>query len=84
MALVKGVFNEKTFESINLPFVKYLEYEDLLNQKQFIDHKSRIIQNQEVVLNNKGENVVCPICFKQLKISDSLCQCPNSHKMHQS
>lgn len=75
---------EKEFESMNVPFLKFIEYEKLLSQKQFLEHKRRIMENKDVFSEPKGENKLCFICMKEISSSDKLSSCPSEHKAHQS
>ncbi|MHA1341651.1 MAG: RING finger domain-containing protein [Promethearchaeota archaeon] len=74
---------EKEFEKRAIPFMKYLEYEKLLDQKQFFEHKRRILENENVFFKEDGSNQLCFICFQKLKTEDILSECPNGHKAHQ-
>ncbi|MBD3351953.1 MAG: hypothetical protein GF364_10755 [Candidatus Lokiarchaeota archaeon] len=75
---------EKKFETMNIPFLKYVEYEKMLDQKQFLEHKRRIIEEKDSFFDAQNNNLRCFICFKPLDMSDDLSECPNGHKAHQS
>jgi len=74
---------EKEFEKRAIPFLKYLEYEKLLDQKQYFEQKRRIYENQESIINENGINKLCFICFQSLNTGDLLTECPNGHLSHQ-
>lgn len=75
---------EKEFETMNVPFLKFIEYEKLLSQKQFLEHKRRIMENKDVFSEPKGENKLCFVCMKEISSTDKLSSCPSEHKAHQS
>ncbi|MHA1820782.1 MAG: RING finger domain-containing protein [Promethearchaeota archaeon] len=75
---------EKVFAKYNIPFTQYLDYEQLLDRRQFLEHRLRIAENMAEYQNEDGSLKICPICFKDLKPTDILSQCPNGHKIHQS
>lgn len=74
---------EKVFEQRGIPFMDYIDYEKLLDKKQFLEHRRRIAEEGDSFFDKSGRNQKCYICFKDFSSSDRLVQCGEGHKAHQ-
>ncbi|TFF90011.1 MAG: hypothetical protein EU548_05195 [Promethearchaeota archaeon] len=66
---------ENTFEDLNFPFEKYLEYENKLMRLNFLDQKSKIY-SQSIDANT------CGLCLKHFTKQDKISDCGNGHNFH--
>jgi len=66
---------ESFFESINFPFDKYLEYQTILMENDFLETKMNIY-------NKSLDKNTCILCFKKFTKESEISDCGNDHYYH--
>ncbi len=66
---------ESTFERMNFPFEKYLEYQSKLLDFNFLEQKVK-------VYSSSPESKKCVVCFKSFEKKDRITECGNGHYYH--
>ncbi|MHA1731711.1 MAG: RING finger domain-containing protein, partial [Promethearchaeota archaeon] len=73
---------ERTFEQMNLPLHRYLEYQEQLERKNFIEHQIKILEANKVLSTPAGVPTTCMICLKPIQTTDPVTYCQQNHPAH--
>lgn len=73
---------EANFESINVPLHRYLQYQDLMDDKHFLEQQVRIIEANQPLTSPEGVPLTCMVCLNAITTGDPVVQCDNRHPAH--
>ncbi len=73
---------ERTFQQINLPFARYLEYQEILDKKQFLDQKLKVLSISQPFIAQDGTALRCSICLQEIQVHQPICRCSQNHPAH--
>ncbi len=73
---------ERTFQQINLPFVRYLEYQETIDKKQFLEQKLKVLSISQPFFAQDGTALRCSICFQEIQGHQPICRCSQNHPAH--
>ncbi|GAB4319270.1 MAG: hypothetical protein Kow0069_22790 [Promethearchaeota archaeon] len=73
---------ERTFEQMNLPIHRYLEYQELLDQKNFLEQQVRVLESNVAFVAEDGSPATCVVCLKPMKAPQAASFCGQGHPVH--
>ncbi len=73
---------ERIFQQINLPFARYLEYQEILDKKQFLDQKLKVLSISQPFIAQNGTALRCSICLQEIQAHQPICRCSQNHPAH--
>ncbi len=73
---------ERIFQQINLPFARYLEYQEILDKKQFLDQKLKVLSISQPFIAQDGTALRCSICLQEIQAHQPICRCSQNHPAH--
>lgn len=73
---------EGIFEQINLPFEKYIEYQDHLSKNQFLEQQMKILDSEGGFMSSSGTPEKCIICLDEFSKTDEIVTCSKKHGYH--